>query len=57
MAVLAKSPLVNHGGGMPVPKPRSFWQRWNRQTSLVVFIIGLGALWLAVSLLLVIEIQ
>jgi hypothetical protein len=59
MAIAAKSPAANPDGHLPayMPKPRGFWQRWNRQTSLVVFVIGIGALWLAVSLLLVIEIQ
>lgn len=59
MAVLAKSPATGprEGGPAYVPKPRSLWQRWNRQTSLIVFMIGLGILWVAVSALLVFEIQ
>jgi hypothetical protein len=59
MAVVAKSPTVNPDRNVPayLPRPRGFWQRWNRQTSLVVFVIGVGALWLAISLLLVVEIQ
>jgi hypothetical protein len=59
MAAAAKSPKANPGGEMPafVPKRSSVWQRWNKQTSLVVFVIGLGLLWLAVSLLLVSEIR
>jgi hypothetical protein len=60
MAVVAKLPAVNRGGNTPAimpDPPRGIWQRWNRQMSLVVFIIGLGALWLAVSVLLTFEIQ
>jgi hypothetical protein len=59
MAIVAKMPAANPDGNIPAsrPKPRGFWQRWNRQTSVVVFVIGVGALWLAISLLLVIEIQ
>jgi hypothetical protein len=58
MAVVAKSP-TGPGGNRPDPIPHrpSVWQRWNKQKSLVVFIIGLGVLWVAVSLLLVFEIQ
>jgi hypothetical protein len=60
MAVVAKLPTGHRNGNTPVrlpDSPRGIWQRWNRQMSLVVFIIGLGALWLAISLLLVLEIQ
>jgi hypothetical protein len=59
MPVLAKSPQTNPDRDMPgfLPVRPSFWHRWNKQTSLVVFVIGLGLMWLAVSLLLVLEIQ
>jgi hypothetical protein len=59
MAIVAKLPEEPAERSRPVYRltPRGFWQRWNKQTSLVVFIIGVGALWMAVSLLLVFEIQ
>lgn len=59
MAIAAKSPAATPERKLPVylPQPRRFWWRWNRQTSLVVFVIGVGALWLAISLLLQFEIQ
>jgi hypothetical protein len=59
MAVATKLPPMNPDRETPVyaQKPRGFWYRWNKQASLVAFVIGLGVLWLIVSLLLVIEIQ
>ena len=59
MSLVAKSPMAGpyEGGPAHAPKLRSFWQRWNRQTSLIVFMIGLGVLWVGVSALLVFEIQ
>jgi hypothetical protein len=57
MALVAKLPVVNPGAQPPyLPYWRRFWQRWNKQTSLVVFIIGVGVLWLGISLLLILEI-
>jgi hypothetical protein len=59
MAIVAKLPEDTSDHSWPVYRVTrcGFWQRWNKQTSLVVFIIGVGAVWMAISLLLVFEIQ
>jgi len=60
MTVLAKMPnvrSVERSGPLYSPARTRAWNRWSTKAALIVFVVGLVVLWLAVSLLLVLEIQ